>query len=201
MKRLADLLVVVGQSGSGKSTLITRLMKEFPTSFGYSISHTTRAPRAGETDGVSYHFVKPEQFMQLVDDGKFIEHAIVHNTMYGTSEVSIKNVTSKNQVCTMDLDIKGAENLRKHPTLKSLIVFVEPPSLDILEARLRGRGTETEDRILTRLTNAKMEIEYFRSHPNFFDGAVVNDDFEECYAAFRELVMTKAYSLPDPHSL
>jgi guanylate kinase len=200
MKRLSEMLVVVGPSGSGKSTLITRLMKEFPQCFGYSVSHTTRGKREGEVDGVNYHFTGAEQFAALIDEGKFIEHAIVHDTMYGTSIQSVENVHQKNQICVMDLDIVGAENLRKHPTLQSIVVFVEPPSMAELEKRLRGRGTETEDRILKRLRSAEKEMEWFNKNKEFFDGIFVNDDVEQCYKLFRERVMSKCFEVPAVHA-
>lgn len=198
-KRLVDLLVVVGPSGSGKSSLISQLQKEFPNAFGYSVSHTTRGPRAGEADGMSYHFVTEPAFRDLVGKGQFIEHAVVHDTMYGTSERSVENVLSQNRVCLMDLDLVGAQNLRKHPTLRSLIVFVSPPSFEELESRLRGRGTETEERIAKRLRNGVKELEWFEQNKDFFDASFVNDNLDECYDKFREKVMTSAFAVPTHH--
>ena len=105
--RKADFLVVVGPSGSGKSTLITRLMKDYPTAFGYSVSHTTRNPREGEVNGKSYHFVNNNQFNSIVSEKGFLEYATVHNTSYGTSFASTAAVHKCDQVCVMDLDIKA----------------------------------------------------------------------------------------------
>lgn len=198
-KRLVDLLVVVGPSGSGKSSLISRLMKDFPGGFGYSISHTTRGPRTGEVDGVSYHFVDEMTFKELIAKGEFIEHAVVHDTMYGTSERSVQNVLSQNRVCMMDLDLVGAQNLRKHPTLRSLIVFVSPPSFDELERRLRARGTETEERITKRLANAVKEMQWFEEHRDFFDAEFLNDDIDRCYTEFREKIMSSTFAMPTHH--
>lgn len=192
--RAADLLVVCGPSGAGKSSLITRLLKEFPSAFGYSVSHTTRPMRAGETDGVSYHFVTPDAFRALADAGEFVEHAIVHGTMYGTGQSSIRKVVlEQNRVCTMDLDIVGAQNLRRNTQFNSVIVFVQPPTFAELEQRLRARGTETEERLQTRLTNAVKEIAWHKDNESFFDFSLVNDNIDACYEEFRTQVLTKAF--------
>jgi guanylate kinase len=188
-RRAIDLLVVVGPSGAGKSTLIKRLMKEFPAGFGYSVSHTTRSPRVGEVDGVSYHFVTPAAFDDIIQSGKFLEHATVHNTSYGTSEMSVETVLKTNKVVSMDLDIKGAQRLRLNRRFRSYIVFVQAPSVAVLEQRLRDRGTETEDKLQTRLTNAKKELAWLAGNSAFFDAQFVNDDVDTCYAQFREKVV------------
>jgi len=195
MLRQADLLVVVGPSGSGKSTLIQRLIKEFPKCFGYSVSHTTRAMREGEVNGQSYHFIDAAEFGQLVYKGEFVEHAIVHETMYGTSHTSIRAVHAENKICLMDIDIVGAQNLRKQPDLRSIVCWVQAPTLDINENRLRKRGTETEERISKRLKSAVLELQYHEDHATFFDFSLVNDDLETCYAAFRESVMSLGFTV------
>lgn len=190
-----DLLVVVGPSGVGKSTLISRLIKEFPESFGYSVSHTTRQCRAGEVNGTSYHFVDTEAFKDLVSKGAFLEHAVVHDTWYGTSEESVRKVLAEDRVCFMDLDIIGAQNLKKHPTLRSMVVFVVPPSFEILENRLRARGTETEAKILKRLADGKEWVDWFQEHKEFFDFHCTNDNLDECYDQFRQAIMTSCFDV------
>lgn len=198
MSRIADFLCVVGPSGCGKSTLITKLMKEFPASFGYSVSHTTRGMRPGEENGVSYHFTDPETFKKLVAEGAFIEHAIVHDTMYGTSEASVRRVLDKNQVCMIDIDIVGAQNLRKHPRLKALVIWIMAPSFEENERRLRARGTDSEASIVKRLKDGERWVSWFEANVEFFDHHFVNDDLEECYEKFRDAVMHDAF-LMAPH--
>lgn len=193
--RLVDLLVVVGPSGVGKSTLISRLRNEFPESFGYSVSHTTRGMRSGEVNGESYHFVSNENFHELVAKGEFLEHAIVHDTCYGTSEASVRKVLAEDRVCFMDLDIVGAQNLRKHPTLRSLIVFVLPPSFEILEDRLRKRGTETEAKINKRISDGKEWVQWFENHKDFFNFHCLNDNLDQCYSEFREAIMGSCFDV------
>lgn len=199
--RIADLLVVVGPSGVGKSTLIGKLIAEFPDAFGYSVSHTTRGARAGEVDGESYHFVSTEQFKSLVQEGQFLEHAVVHDTWYGTSEASVHKVLDQDRVCFMDLDIVGAQNLRKHPNLRSLIVFVVPPSFDILEDRLRKRGTETDAKIQKRLADGKEWVQWFQENKEFFNHHFLNDNLSDCYQEFRDKIMGSAFDVNiDLHS-
>ena len=193
-QRAVDLLVIVGPSGAGKSTLIKQLMQDHEGAFGYSVSHTTRGAREGEVNGTSYHFVKPEEFSHLIEEKQFLEHATVHNTSYGTSEMSVKTVLKENRVVCMDLDIKGAQRLRLHPSFKTCIVFVNTPSHAELERRLRGRGTESETRIQTRLTNAHKEVRWFEGNSAFFDHAFVNDDFGLCYEQFHEAVTNACFA-------
>ena len=119
--------------------------------------------------------------------------------MYGTSTTALKKVLSENKVCLMDLDLVGAQNLRKHPTLRSVVLFVSPPNFDVLEKRLRERGTETEDRITKRLKNAVAEVQWHQEHDSFFDGSLVNDDLDACYADFRKVVLENTFKL-DMHS-
>ncbi|CUG91220.1 guanylate kinase, putative [Bodo saltans] len=199
--RIMDLLVVVGPSGVGKSTLISRLIKEFPESFGYSVSHTTRQARAGEENGVSYHFVDTDNFKELVGKGEFLEHAVVHDTWYGTSEASVRKVLAEDRICFMDLDIVGAQNLKKHPTLRSMVVFVIPPSFEILEARLTARGTETQAKIQKRLADGKEWVQWFQDHKEFFDFHCTNDNLDSCYEDFRHAIMTACFDVNvDLHS-
>ena len=99
-------LIVCGPSGVGKSTLIRRLMREFPEDFGFSVSHTTRGPRSGEKDGVDYHFTNNEDMLSMIKRGEFLEHAHVHNRIYGTSINAVADVTNNNRICILDIDVQ-----------------------------------------------------------------------------------------------
>jgi guanylate kinase len=176
-------VVVCGPSGVGKGTLLNRLMAEHPESFGFSVSHTTRQPRAGEVDGVHYHFVKKEDMEAAITRGEFIEYARVHSNMYGTSVKGVEDVRAAGKTCLLDIDVQGAELVKK-TNLDAVFVFVAPPSYEELERRLRGRGTENEETLKTRLANAQGELAYMYK-PGFFDCVIVNDDVEKAYAQFK----------------
>lgn len=195
MNPIADLLVVVGPSGSGKSTLITRLMNEFPNAFGYSISHTTRGPRAGEVDGMSYHFVSNDEFSSIADRNGFLEHAVVHDTCYGTSYQSVQAVLNEGRVCLMDLDIIGAKNLRTHPTLRTVVMFLMAPDFSELERRLRNRGTETEEKIAKRLADGAKWVEWTMANKEFYDHILINDNLDICYQQFRAGILQSAFGV------
>lgn len=201
-------VVICGPSGVGKSTLISRLQEEFKGKLGFSISHTTRDPRAGEKDGEHYHFTTNEDMQAAIDKGEFLEHAHVHGRMYGTSKAAVKDVSEQGKVCLLDIDIQGVEQCREADKKAAELaleaehsgsladfggvdaaayVFVAPPSLGELEARLRGRGTESEDKIQLRLKNALGELRE-ANHVNW-TAWVVNDDVETAYAALREAML------------
>ncbi|KAH0614919.1 uncharacterized protein H6S33_000555 [Morchella sextelata] len=175
-------IVISGPSGTGKSTLLKRLFAAHPGTFGFSVSHTTRLPRAGETDGVEYHFTTREAFEALVAENAFIEHAQFSGNCYGTSVKAVKDVAAKGLVCILDIEMEGVKQVKK-TDLNAKFVFLKPPSMEALKARLEGRGTETPDSLQKRLTQAEKELEY-AAEPGAHDKIIVNDDLE---AAYREL--------------
>lgn len=172
-------IVISGPSGVGKGTLIAKLMMEFPSTFGFSVSHTTRAPREKELNGVHYHFAERSKMEKDIQDGKFLEYALVHGNLYGTSVEAVETVSDDRKICIFDIDVQGATNVRA-TSLEAIFIFICPPSNEELEKRLRARGTENEDQILKRLRNAKAELERGKS-PGLFDHILVNDDLEACY--------------------
>ncbi|CAG8946246.1 unnamed protein product [Penicillium salamii] len=180
-------VVVSGPSGTGKSTLLGRLFKEFPDKFGFSISHTTRQPRAGEQDGREYYFVTKEAFLDLVAADGFIEHAQFGGNHYGTSVQAVKNIAEKERICILDIEMEGVKQVKK-TDLNARFLFLAPPSLEELEKRLRGRGTETEDSLAKRLAQAKNELE-FAKLPGSHEKIVVNDDVEKAYTELRDWVV------------
>jgi len=180
-------IVMCGPSGVGKGTLINRLMADFPGKFGFSVSHTTRAPRPGETDGVHYNFVEKAAMEADIADGKFLEHAHVHENIYGTSLAAVEAVATKGQVCVLDIDVQGAEIVKKS-TLDALFVFIAPPSMEELEKRLRGRGTEKEESIQKRLANAAGEMATTEV-TGFFHLVIINDDLDRAYGVLKTVVI------------
>ena len=180
-------IVMAGPSGSGKSTLLKRLMAEFPDCFAFSVSHTTRKPRPGEENGREYHFVTREQMIQEVKDGKFIESAEFSGNMYGTSVKSVQNAVDTGKICILDIDMQGVKSVKK-TNLSPIYVLVKPPSMEALEERLRGRGTETEESLKLRLETAKGELEY-ASTPGVFDHVLVNNDLDTAYTSYREIFL------------
>lgn len=185
-KSMTRPLVVVGPSGVGKGTLIAMLQKEFPDKFGFSVSHTTRAPRPGEVNGTHYNFVDKATMEKDIAAGKFLEHAHVHQNIYGTSFAAVRKVTAQGRICLLDIDVQGAESV-KRSNMDAAYVFIAPPSMDELERRLRGRGTETEDAVLKRLENARIEMAK-KDVDGFFDAVIVNDDVEKAYEALKDVI-------------
>jgi guanylate kinase len=176
------LLIISSPSGAGKTTLCNRLRGEFPD-LRFSVSHTTRRPRPTEIDGREYHFVDTATFEQMIRVGAFAEWARVHDYLYGTSlkEIEIARATARGSL--FDIDYQGARQI-KASLPEAVCVFILPPSLEELERRLRGRGTEDEPTTQRRLRNAKGEIEHY----GFFDYVIVNDDVHRAYEQLRSIV-------------
>ncbi|CAH2057583.1 unnamed protein product [Thlaspi arvense] len=170
---------ISGPSGVGKGTLVSKLMKDFPSMFGFSVSHTTRAPRNKEKDGVHYHFTDRIVMEKEIKAGKFLEFASVHGNLYGTSIEAVEVVADAGKRCILDIDVQGARSV-KASSLEAIFIFICPPSFEELEKRLRERGTETEEQIQKRLQNARAELEQGQAS-GLFDHILVNGDLETCY--------------------
>ncbi|KAL6842164.1 hypothetical protein ACP4OV_028143 [Aristida adscensionis] len=179
-------VVISGPSGVGKGTLIAKLMKDYPSKFGFSVSHTTRAPREKEIDGIHYHFTERSKIEKDISEEKFLEFAHVHGNVYGTSIEAVESVTDEGKRCILDIDVQGARSVRAS-SLEAIFIFVCPPSFEELEKRLRARGTETEEQIQKRLRNARAELDQSNS-PGLFDHLLVNDDLETCYGNLKKLL-------------
>ncbi|KAL2464686.1 Guanylate kinase 2 [Forsythia ovata] len=179
-------IVISGPSGVGKGTLISKLMEEFPSMFGFSVSHTTRAPRNKEQNGVHYHFIERIVMEKDIEDVKFFEFASVHGNLYGTSVEAVEVVADKGKRCILDIDVQGARSFRAS-SLEAIFIFIHPPSFEELEKRLCARGTETEEQIQKRLSNARTELDQANS-PGLFDHNLVNDDLETCYENLKKLL-------------
>lgn len=179
-------VVFCGPSGVGKSTLVKQLMSEFPSLFGFSISHTTRSPREGEMNGREYHFVSKEVMEEAIKNNEFIESAVYSGNTYGTSKKSVEDVQANCKICILDIDVQGVKQI-KNTDLNPRLVFVKPPSLSDLSTRLLNRGTETEDSLSKRLAVAQAEMEYGET-PGNFDLVIVNDDVETAYCTLRKFL-------------
>ncbi|XP_065215652.1 uncharacterized protein LOC135842230 isoform X2 [Planococcus citri] len=184
------LLVISGPSGSGKSTMLQKLFSEFPDKFGFSVSHQSRAPRAGEVDGVHYHFCTREKIEKMIENEEFLESAAYTNHLCGTSKAAVEKVWSENKICVLDIDTEGVRQLKSKAGLDPLFVFIKPPSLQILEKRLRDRKTDSEENIRRRLKVAESELEYASDESNF-NLVIVNDDLEKAYTQLRDFIYEK----------
>jgi guanylate kinase len=187
------LFIVSGPSGAGKTTLINRVRSQLEPiniKLYFSVSHTTRKPRAGEVEGKSYYFVSPEQFQAMIDRGEFIEWAFVHEQRYGTSKMEVLNRLAHGEDVILDIDYQGARQISEDSDLKerSLNVFIFPPSLDILERRLRDRGLNSDLEIKTRLRKAIDEID---ASKEFYQYIIINDDLEVATECLKAAIIAK----------
>ena len=166
------MVVIAGPSGVGKGTVVAGLRARFPEIL-FSVSATTRPPRAGETDGISYHFVTDEQFDALVAGDGLLEWAEYAATRYGTPRQPVLDAMAQGKTMLLEIDLAGARQIRSSFP-EAFQVFIAPPSWDELERRLRGRGAETEAQMAARLARAKDEL----AAESEFDAVIVNDDVE-----------------------
>ena len=169
--------------------MIQKLLAEFPGDFAFSVSHTTRAPRAGEQNGVHYWYVTRPEFDALLKAGAFIESNEYNGNLYGTSHAAVEHVAAQGRTCLFDVDINGVVSFKtaKGFAQPPRYLFLSPPGDDplaVLEQRLRGRGTESEESLQRRLKQAQAELRY-RDIPHFFDRVIVNDDLATAYQEFR----------------
>jgi guanylate kinase len=174
--RRGILLVISSPSGAGKTTLTRRLAKDHQLCF--SVSYTTRQPRAGETEGVDYHFVDDQTFDHMVAAGEFAEHAVVHGNRYGTSIATVNRAIEQGVDCLFDIDFQGGRQIRRQWPQDSVLVFILPPSLNELERRLRRRATDAPEVIERRLRTAQEELRHYDE----YDYLVVNDELEKAFA-------------------
>ncbi len=171
-------------SGCGKTTIIGRLMQYFDC-FDFSISATSRQPRGQEQNGRDYYFLSRDEFMRRVDNGDFLEwEEVYQGTCYGTLKSEIERIWNDGKVIVFDVDVNGGCNIKRYFGDDALSIFVMPPSLEVLEQRLRSRGTDSEEAIVKRLARSAEEL---KQAPQF-DVTIVNDDLERAVAEAKTLI-------------
>lgn len=182
LKIATNLFVISAPSGAGKTTLVRELL-EHDDSVTFSISYTTRRPRAGEISGEDYYFVDEAQFKQMIKDGHFLEHAKVFDNYYGTSKAQVRKQLADGKNVLLEIDWQGAAQIRqKWPAC--ITVFILPPSLVELERRLRARQTDSEQVIKRRLEDSVSDI----SHWDEFDYIIINDNLQEALTELQSVI-------------
>jgi guanylate kinase len=184
-KKTAQLFVIAAASGTGKTSLVKKLLEEVPT-LHFSISHTTRAPRLNEVNGVHYHFIDQQRFFEMQQMGDFVESAYVHGNYYGTSQTSISEQIKQGHDVLLEIDWQGARQLKRiWPSLVS--IFILPPSFKELAHRLHSRGQDSKKVIQERLKMAHEEMAHFDE----FDHWLVNDDFDATLKMLQSMIVQK----------
>ncbi|MGN6270368.1 MAG: guanylate kinase [Sphingomonas sp.] len=182
-KRRGVLFVLSSPSGAGKSTIARKLLASEPE-LSMSVSYTTRPPRPGEVDGKDYHFVDLERFRAMVSNHEFLEWAHVFNHRYGTPKADVFHTLSEGSDILFDIDWQGAQQLHQLAGGDVVRVFILPPSMEELRARLERRATDSQDVIEARMARADNEV----SHWDGYDYVLVNDDVETCYASVKTIL-------------
>jgi guanylate kinase len=180
-----SIFVLSGPSGSGKSTLIRHVRESF-SALAYIVSHTSRKPRSAEINGVDYHFVSREIFTGMIQKGEFVEWAEVYKDYYGTSVSSLEGPTSQGLDVIMDVDIRGAENIKAR-FKETILVYVLPPSLEELAKRLKSRGTDSDEAVRARLEKAAGEIRNCR----WYDYLIFNEDLMRAVDEMKSVIVAE----------
>jgi guanylate kinase len=166
------LIIFSAPSGAGKTSIVQYLLKQ-NLNLGFSISACSRAKRAGEKEGVDYHFLTPKEFKNKIDNNEFLEWEEVYkDNFYGTLKSEVERIQKNGKYVVFDVDVEGGLNIKKHYGAKALAIFIKPPSIDHLEERLKSRKTETPEKIATRMKKAEAELQY----EDRFDIVLLNSD-------------------------
>ena len=178
------VMVFSAPSGAGKTTIVTHLLKAF-NKLEFSVSATSRAPRGQEVDGKDYYFLSVKEFKKRIKNNEFVEYEEVYpGSFYGTLKSEVERIWAKGNVIMFDVDVKGGVSIKKIFGEKAFTVFIMPPSLEVMEKRLRARGTDSEEAIQTRVAKAAEEMTYAAK----FDAVLVNDVLEESFEKAERLV-------------
>jgi guanylate kinase len=184
------LFVISAPSGSGKTTIVHELLKRHPEML-FSVSATTRAKREFETDGSDYFFLSKIQFEEYIHLGRLVEWEQIYGNYYGTLRSEIDKALRQGKSMLFDIDVKGALSIKQHYPKDSMLIFIKPPSMEVLTERLKKRKTENSDSMLRRLERVPMELEQAKE----FDVSVVNDDLNKAVSAIDEII-SHALSAP-----
>ena len=184
------IVIIAAPSGAGKTSVTRHLLAAFPDKLAFSVSCATRKPRGNEKDGVDYYFISPEEFRARIENKEFAEWEMVyHDKYYGTLKSEMDRIWNEGRAPLLDVDVKGGINIQEQYRGQTLSLFIEPPSIEELERRLRKRGTETEESIRSRVEKAAYELS-FRDR---FDRVILNDVLEkacrEAEAEVREFLV------------
>jgi guanylate kinase len=183
------LFIVSAPSGAGKTTLCNNAALKC-RGVKLSVSYTTRKPRQGEIDGVHYFFVKESVFKEMISKGEFLEWARVHDNLYGTSKSRIDEMVAQGFDVLLDIDVQGGRQI-KEKIPESILIFILPPSMEVLKDRLRKRMSDTEDVIIRRLDRAQDEIREYK----YYDYVIVNDDLEYAAAQLKSVIAAERASV------
>lgn len=181
-QRKINIFIISAPSGAGKSTLIHLLLAQIPSLF-FSVSHTTRAARPDEREGVDYFFISQEQFEEMIRANQFLEWAQVHGSYYGTSRSMLEHSASEGKDLILDIDVQGAAQVRK-ALPEAVSVFILPPSYEVLRDRLMQRQKDSIEQVEKRLITARKEIEHWREYEHI----VINEDLNEAFDSLSSLV-------------
>jgi guanylate kinase len=183
------LFIVSSPSGGGKTSLVKALLEAEPD-VRLSVSYTTRPVRPGEVDGRDYHFVTPPVFERMLEAGEFLESAVIYGNRYGTSQKWIERERGEGRDVLLEIDWQGAQQVRR--LMRQVVsIFILPPSPEVLESRLRGRGQDSEEVVARRLASAREEI----SHVSEYEYVIINDDFNRAALDLRSIVRAERLKL------
>jgi guanylate kinase len=183
------LFIVSSPSGGGKTSLVKTLLEAEPQ-LRLSVSYTTRPPRPGEEDGRDYHFVSAPVFERMLEAGEFLESAVIYGNRYGTSQKLIEREQAQGRDVVLEIDWQGAQQIRR--VMRQVVsVFILPPSPEVLEARLRARGQDSEDIVARRLASAREEI----SHVSEYEYVIINEDFNRAALDLRSIIRAERLKL------
>jgi guanylate kinase len=179
------IIIITAPSGAGKTTITKHLLNSFPQKLSFSISAATRKPRGAEKNGVDYYFMSEELFNLKIQHEEFVEWEMVYEgKYYGTLKTELQRIWTEGKIPLLDIDVKGAIHIQQQFPDETLSIFIEPPSIDELKRRLRGRGTDNDDAVEARVSKAAYELSFKHS----FHHVIVNTDLQQACGEAEEIV-------------